>query len=168
MSEIGNAQVVAVDCRQPPEHTFSAAVEDAVDAFAMLQLREKEWAVDPARIAVMGAGAGGALGSMVALHARDMCLTMPIAQLLIRPPAEMPASGPATARDWRESPLRTDTLAGLPPTFIAVDGPDPFRRQGAAFAQKLALAGVESRLRHVSGDAALNAALAFLGSVLAR
>jgi acetyl esterase len=161
IAHVNGIQVIAVEYRCPAKHSFVEAVEDAVDAFAMLQLRGKEWGIDPARIALMGDGTGSALAAIVALHARDLCLPMPIAQLLLCPLTEMPRPG-GDGIDWREQPLQAVTLAGLPPTFLAVHGPDPFQQQGAAFAQRLAAAGVETRLRYVSGEARVDEALAFL------
>lgn len=165
------AQVIAVEYRLAPEHPFPAGVEDAIDAYAMLQLRAREWRIDNERIAVMGDGSGGALAAVIALHARDMCLPMPAAQLLLFPlldlrPGEDPSSigwiGPALTdwlrrhyvpqradiEDWRLSPHRAGQLSGLPASFIAVDGGDAQAQAALLFAERLTSERVPVQLLH--------------------
>jgi acetyl esterase len=49
-------------------------------------------------------------------------------------------------RDPRASPLLTDDLAGMPPTYLALAGFDPLHDEGAAYAARLRQAGVELTL----------------------
>lgn len=203
----GRVQVIAVDYRLAPENPFPAAVEDAIDGHAMLIERASSWGVDPKRIAVMGDCAGGALASIVAMHAREMCRPVPIAQLLFYPVTDMAAESPSFERirdvpvsgdairwlrrqylprsidatDWRASPLRATSMAGMPPTFITVCGQDPLHDEGEAFADRLYKAGVTVTLRALPGQingylpmggaideaqASLDAAIAFLNERL--
>ena len=48
--------------------------------------------------------------------------------------------------DWRVSPLKAESLAGLPPTTIIVGGHDPLRDDGVRYAEALRDAGVDVQL----------------------
>jgi acetyl esterase len=166
-------QVIAVDYRLAPEHRFPAAVEDAIDAHATMVDRAADWGADPRRIALMGDSAGGALAMVVAMHARDMCLPLPVAQALFYPVADLRgqtesyariADVPITARtmawfrdhylehgdqaaDWRCSPLLARSYASLPPSFITICGRDPLYDEGKALAARLYRKGITVSLR---------------------
>lgn len=63
--------VLTPDYRLAPEHPFPAAVEDAWDVFLAVAADPLAWGTDPSRIALAGDSAGGCLGLVCALTARD-------------------------------------------------------------------------------------------------
>jgi acetyl esterase len=153
--------VVAVDYRLAPEHKFPAAVDDAWAATRWVVARAGELGVDPARLAVAGDSAGGNLAAVVALMARDAGGPAIALQVLIYPVTDVGAESksysdfrdgmrwftshylktPSDAQDWRVSPLRAASLAGLPPALVITAGFDPLRDEGAAYARRLTEAG---------------------------
>ena len=57
-----------------------------------------------------------------------------------------------TARDdWRLSPLRAKSLAGLPPALVVVAGYDVLRDEGRAYAYRLQKEGVVTDLVEFGG-----------------
>jgi len=52
--------------------------------------------------------------------------------------------------DWRVSPLRAKTLAGLAPAVVCTAWFDPLRDEGRAYADALAAADVMTRYHHGS------------------
>jgi acetyl esterase len=163
------ACVIAVDYRLAPEHKFPAATDDAWAATRWTVAHAAELGVDAARLAVGGDSAGGNLAAAVALMARDAGGPPVALQVLIYPVTdvgrESPSytdfadgylltrdsmrwftahylSKPADGADWRASPLRAPSLAGLPPALVITAGFDPLRDEGAAYATRLREAGV--------------------------
>ncbi|KAF2494254.1 hypothetical protein BU16DRAFT_421973, partial [Lophium mytilinum] len=63
-----SAVLIGVAYRLAPEHPFPAAVEDGVDAILWLLAHGAAYGLDPARIVLSGASAGGNLAFTVALR----------------------------------------------------------------------------------------------------
>lgn len=166
------AVVVAVDYRLAPEHRFPAPLHDVFAGLGWAIDHAAEWDADPRRVALAGDSAGANLVAGAALARRDRRQSV-VGALLVYPPPDFEGRyasvrengegffltaadvvacsklylGSASPRgDVRLSPLRAD-LAGLGPTIVATAGLDPLRDAGRAFAEALAAAGVDARLR---------------------
>ena len=167
--------VVAVDYRLAPEHKFPAAADDAWSATTWIVAHAGELGVDASKIAVGGDSAGGNLAAVVALQARDAGRPNIALQVLLYPVTDVGAETqsyqdladgymltregmrwfiahylgkPQEAEDWRVSPIRARSFAGVAPALIVTAGYDPLRDEGDAYAQKLRAAGVN--VDHVS------------------
>jgi acetyl esterase len=164
------ALVAAVDYRMGPEHRFPAAVEDAWAALNWLHAHAASLGADPARLGVHGDSAGGNLAAVVALMARDaggphlrlQSLVYPLAEASLRGDSvtkfaegygllthkaalwfrEHYLRSPADVADWRASPARADSHAGVAPAIFIVAECDIIRDDGAAYAEILRRAGV--------------------------
>lgn len=173
------AVVLSVDYRMGPEHRFPAAVEDAWAAYRWLQGAAPALGVDPSRIAVCGDSAGGNLAAVLALLARDAGETAIRLQALVYPVVDYGLAGDsyrryaegygvltrgamqwfqrhylrsvADADDWRASPARAESHAGLPPAVIVNAECDVLRDEGAGYAETLRAAGVAVDHREFPG-----------------
>jgi len=161
--------VVNVDYRLAPEHKFPAAADDAWAATRWTVAHASEFGVDAGRLAVGGDSAGGNLAAVVALQARDAGAPIIKLQVLVYPVTDVAAesrwyqdfsegymltresmrwftahylAAAGQANDWRVSPLRASSHAGLPPALVVTAGFDPLRDEGVAYAAKLQQAGV--------------------------
>jgi acetyl esterase len=161
--------VIAVDYRLAPEHKFPAAVDDAWSATRWIAAHAAELGVDADRLAVGGDSAGGNLAAVVALLARDAGGPRIALQILLYPVTDLLSESQSyadladgymltrdsmrwfraqylakeeDAADWRVSPLRAPSLAGLPPALVVTAGYDPLRDEGEAYARRLREAGV--------------------------
>jgi acetyl esterase/lipase len=172
--------VVSVDYRLAPEHPFPAALDDANGAWAWLQNVAAGLGVDPERVAVGGASAGGGLAACLTQRLRDAGGTSPAAQLLVYPMLddrtaarrELDAAGHlvwhnrSNRAGWSAylggapgmsdvpayavAARRTD-LSGLPPAWIGVGALDLFLDEDRAYASRLEAAGVATELHEVPG-----------------
>lgn len=162
------ALVAAVDYRLAPEHPYPAPLDDCHAALVALANRPD---VDPGRIAIVGASAGGGLAAGLAIAARDRGVVSPCVQGLVYPMLD----DRTAARDdidetafrlwtnrsnrfgWRSYlgrdeapvevdpaavPARADDLTGLPPAWIGVGTLDLFYEEDLTYAERLAAAGV--------------------------
>lgn len=170
MAKGSGAVVVSVDYRLAPEVRFPAAAEDCYAATRWVAAHGAELRIDPARLAVAGDSAGGNLAAVVAQMARDRGEPRLVFQLLLCPVTDYGfdtasyrenadgylltknamawfwhhyLSDPAVeGRDPRASPMRAESLAGLPPAHVVTAEYDPLRDDGEAYAARLREAGV--------------------------
>jgi acetyl esterase/lipase len=174
----GEVIVISVDYRLAPEHKFPAAVDDAVTATNWIAANAKQLGIDAARLMVGGDSAGGNLAAVVSLHARDHGGAKIAGQVLVYPATEFARThashrepetsillthsvigwfanhymGDADRSDWRASPARAKTLAGLPPACVLTAGADPLRDEGDEYAARLKEAGVPVAYKHFPGQ----------------
>jgi acetyl esterase len=173
------ALVAVVGYRLAPEHPFPAAVDDCYAAVRWVAEHSGEIGADPARLAVGGDSAGGNLAAGVALRARADGPAL-AGQLLVYPNTDQLAddesmraaddpflfnrhsvawyrqhylASPGDAASPLASPLRAESLAGLPPALVITAEYDPLRDQGEAYARRLADDGVQVELSRFPGMA---------------
>lgn len=163
--------VVSVEYRLAPEHPYPVPVEDCYTALRWLT--EQPW-VDPTRIAIGGASAGGGLTAALALLARDRGEITPAFQLLVYPmiddrTAERTDIDESAFRLWgnggnrfgwnaylgntdrdKAVPARRQDLAGLPPAWVGVGSADLFLDEDMAYAKRLKAAGVPCTLKVIA------------------
>jgi acetyl esterase/lipase len=172
--------VAAVRYRLGPEHPSPAAVDDAYAALTWLFAHAEERLIDPTRIAVGGASAGGGLAAGLVLYAHDRGEVQPAFQLLVYPMLDdrtvlrtdmdtrnvrmwTPGSnrfgwtsylgvepGSADVPPYA-APARRENLAGLPPAWIGVGTLDLFHDEDLVYAERLAASGVPCELLVVDG-----------------
>lgn len=165
--------VASVEYRLAPEHPYPASLEDCYAALTWLTGLP---AVDPNRVAIGGASAGGGLVAALALLARDRGDVAPAFQLLVYPMLDDRSSSafgvPANPnyRMWSPRgnqfgwaaylgdsdpqvavPARQDDLSGLPPAWIGVGTHDLFHDEDLAYAERLKAAGVPCEVEVVPG-----------------
>lgn len=168
-AELG-ATVASVDYRLAPQNPYPAALEDC---WAALTRLAELPGVDPARIAIGGASAGGGLAAALAQLAADRGDVSPVLQLLAYPmlddrSAALPAN--RSYRLWNPRsnllawtaylgdadprvavPARRADLSGLAPAWIGVGTLDLFYDEDLAYAGRLQQAGVPCDVETVSG-----------------
>lgn len=168
-AELG-ATVVSVDYRLAPQHPYPAALEDC---WAALTLLAELPGVDPSRVAIGGASAGGGLAAALAQLAVDRAQISPVLQLLVYPmlddrSAALPAN--RSYRLWNPRsnlfgwtsylggadpqiavPARRADLRGLAPAWIGVGTVDLFYDEDLDYAARLREAGVPCTVETVSG-----------------
>src|SRR3974390_2814229 len=142
------AVLVSVDYRLAPEHPYPAGLHDCYAALSFLHAEAGALGVDPARVALLGASAGGGLAAATALLARDrggppVCFQMlhipelddrletPSMQAFLDPPLW---NRPLAVKSWQyylgdlcgsddvpvyAAPARATDLAGLPPAYVS-------------------------------------------------
>ena len=179
LANSSGALVVVPGYRLAPEHTFPAAIDDCYAALRWVAGHADEIGADPARLAVGGDSAGGNLAAAVALLARADGPAL-AGQLLVYPNTDQMAddqsmraaddpflfnrhsvawyrqhylADPADAASPLASPLRAESLAGLPPALVITAEYDPLRDQGEAYARRLADDGVAVELSRYPGMA---------------
>lgn len=162
--------IMSVDYRLAPEPPFPGPMEDAYAALGWLHEEAQMLGIDPARIAVSGTSAGGAMAACLSLMARDRG-EFPIAfQHLEAPRLDDRLPDPANPFTgefvWTAanstycraaylgngdpspyaSAARADDLSGLPPAYIGVGSLDLFVDECLGYTARLTRPGVSVEL----------------------
>jgi acetyl esterase len=167
LANSSNCRVIAIDYRRAPEHPYPGPLEDCWEALEWVARGYPTGA-----IVLGGDSAGGNLTAVCTLRARDRGGPEIRLQVLVYPVTDFEAedsesyrkygSGPdtfltAAEMEWfanhyiadvtartsvEASPLRADTLAGLPPAIFVSAECDPLRDQGFAYLERLRADGV--------------------------
>ncbi len=174
-----NCVAIAVEYRLAPETPYPGPLEDCYAGLAYVHQNASALGVEPERIGIGGASAGGGLAAGLALLARDRG-SVPIAfQLLIYPMLDdrigtrssqwenTPVWNPVSNRyGWNSylpgtaggpdvpayaAAARATDLAGLPPTYVMVGTLDGFVDEDIDYANRLIQAGVDTELHVYPG-----------------
>jgi acetyl esterase/lipase len=167
------AVVVAVEYRLAPRHPLPQPVEDGYDTLIRLFGDAAGWGIDPAAVALVGESAGAMIAALIALRAREaglplraQVLNYPVTDWtdtvtdypsitanadnptlsLSRLRAARKLSLPSTVNPRSVSPLKFDTLAGLPPTLVVTAALDPVADHGRCYVDRLHEYGIDARL----------------------
>ncbi|MRK03139.1 alpha/beta hydrolase fold domain-containing protein [Aeromicrobium sp. S22] len=184
------AVVISPSYRLAPDAPFPAGVEDCWDALTWVVDHADELGVDPSRISLMGDSAGGNLAAVMTLLARDAGGPEIRSQVLVYPGVEMYDRWPSEDRnaeapvltsrnmrayvrlyldaqhgteDFRASPIRAASHAGLPKAFILTAEHDPLLDNGSRYRDALVEAGVP--VRYVEYEGAIHGFLSLPGVV---
>lgn len=171
--------VASVDYRLAPEHPYPAPIHDCYAALEWLATSAGDLGVDPQRIAIGGASAGGGLAAGTALFARDnsgpaLCFQMLVYPMIDDTNSTASSHAITDTRVWNRAanevgwssylgsaaggdvpvyaaPSRATDLSGLPPAYINVGALDLFLDEDIAYAQQLQRSGVPVELRVYPG-----------------
>ena len=172
------AVVVSVHYRRAPEHRSPAALDDCLAALTWAVEEAELLGVDSSRVAVGGDSAGGHLAALLCQRVRDEFGPEIDFQVLVYPVTDLTMSHPSVAEnaeglfltkktlawfvdcylddqdaaDGAISPLRAESLAGLPPALVITAEYDPLRDEGEAYAGALRAAGVEVEVTRYDGQ----------------
>lgn len=177
LANLSGCAVLSVEYRLAPEHPFPAAVDDAFLAADWASDNADLLEIDAERLALGGDSAGGTLAIVTALRARDRGFPALAHLMLIYPCTEIASQRASRQRyadgyfldreslawfferylpngeseDWRASPMRAASLAGLPPMFLLTADCDPLSDDCLAFAERVREEGGEVAHHAVPG-----------------
>lgn len=178
IAQTNEAVVISVGYRLAPEFKFPIPVFDCYDATVWAAQQASRLGTDPQKLVVMGDSAGGNLATVVSILARDGDGPSIRAQVLIYPTADgrlqhatidQFAKGYLLTKPMMKwflqhyqrsaedvvdplmSPILTDNLGGLPPTYISTAEYDPLKGEGTDYAASLKEAGNEVFVKDYKG-----------------
>ncbi|KGB56753.1 Alpha/beta hydrolase domain-containing protein [Sphingopyxis sp. LC81] len=170
--------VLSLEYPRAPEHRFPTALDTVRAAVVTAVEQADALSIDAGRIAVGGDSAGGNLSAALCLATRDEGGPAIAHQLLLYPVVDNDftrtshienATGYMLSSEmmqwfWAQylgdagraagplaTPIRADSLAGLPSATIVTAEFDPLRDEGIAYAERLKAAGVAVTHDHFPG-----------------
>ena len=178
--ELLGAVVVSVDYRLAPEAGGTTLVDDCYQALSWVAGHAGELGIDPARLVVAGASAGGGLAAGVTLMARDRGAPAIAAQVLIGPMLDHRNNTTSSRQysgepgvwtremngfGWRSvlgdrtggevsayvSPALAGDLGGLPTAYIDAGSAEVFRDEDVEYAARIWAAGGQAELHVWAG-----------------
>jgi acetyl esterase/lipase len=174
MVEQLDAVLVTVEYRLAPDHPNPAPIEDCYAGLEWVANNFEALGIDPNKLIIAGASAGGGLAAGTALLARDrggpkllaQCLKYPMLDdrnetVSSRQVAEGSWSRPTNIMAWDcylggpsggidvsvyAAPARATDLSGLPPAYIEVGSAEVFRDECVGYASLLWASGIQAEL----------------------
>ncbi len=175
-----NGVIVTVEYRLAPEFPDPYPVEDSYAGLVWTAENAEELGIDPGRLLIGGASAGGGLAAGVTLLARDRKGPALVGQLLIYPMLDDRDETVSTQQidgvgvwdrgsnvtGWSAllgdrygtddvsiyaAPARATDLSGLPPAYIDAGSAEVFRDEDVAYATKIWEAGGRAELHIFAG-----------------
>jgi acetyl esterase/lipase len=170
IEELG-AVIVTAEYRLAPDHPAPAGLEDSYAALQWMAEHAEDLGFNAQKLIVGGGSAGGNIAAGLALLARDRDGPKLAGQVLMYPWVSDSMEWPSIEQyghiapvskanlvtinnyafganrehaDMYTAPLRAESLAGLPPTYLDVGEADVFRDQDVAYAAKLWAGGVST------------------------
>ncbi|KFY10288.1 hypothetical protein V492_05086 [Pseudogymnoascus sp. VKM F-4246] len=172
--------LISVEYRLAPENPDPAPVHDSYSGLFWVGEHLEELGIDPERLLIAGASAGGGIAAGTALMARDLKGPKLCGQLLSSPMLDDRSVTVSTMQfgdkamwcratnimAWNAllsnkagqegvsiyaAPARATNLEGLPETFIGVGSCDLFRDEGVLYAMKLWEGGVQAEIHVYPG-----------------
>ena len=172
--------VISVKYRLAPEHVYPAAIDDCYATWMTVQKQAQDLGLDPEKIVIGGASAGGGLAATLALRIRDEGGVQPVGQLLVYPMLDDRTTlrtdiDPKKHFVWNNKSNRTgwqsylgahfggetlpnyaaasrhEDLRSLPPTWIGVGSLDLFYDEDLEYAKRLRASDVPTVLEIIEG-----------------
>ncbi len=178
ISKVANAVVVSVNYRLAPENKFPVPLEDCYDACVWGYNNTEYLGGDKTKIFVCGDSAGGNLANGVSMLLTGQNKIRLAGQILIYPCTDARMCHPSLdynnkyfflrkerlrwyrdnyIRDERDilnplvSPLLSENLNDMPPTFLLTAGLDPLLDEGKLYVDRLNKSGVKIEYKNYQG-----------------
>ncbi len=172
------AVAASVEYRLAPEFPFPTPLEDAYSALKYLSSESKSLDINPMRMAIGGASAGGGMAAALALLARDRNFQPLRGQALLYPMLDETNTNPSSYNHLKHfvwncennkvawdayvpgdksnispyaAPIRAKNFEGLPPAFIPTGSLDLFLDENISYARALIDAGIPAELHVFPG-----------------